>query len=126
MDERTDGYSIKAGTNADFIGSFIKFTIPASEDNLFLGANDKLYFANEAIVSKGLRAYFQIHDAPAGVVRRARIVQQGNVVTELELIDGEWVDARMDTNGVLKTIENGQLILIRDGVRYNVMGQIVK
>ena len=29
-------------------------------------------------------------------------------------------------NGVVKTIENGQFVIIREGVRYNAAGQIVK
>lgn len=123
---KSTSYNIKNGTNANFVGSFIKYTIPAGEDNLFLGANDKLYFSNEATVSKGMRAYFQIHDVPAGVIQRARIVQQGEVVTELELIDGEWVDARINANGVIKTIENGQLVIIKDGAYYNAFGVKVK
>ena len=122
---KSTSYNIKNGTNANFVGSFIKYTIPAGEDNLFLGANDKLYFSNEATVSKGMRAYFQIHDVPAGVIQRARIVQQGEVVTELELIDGEWVDARI-ANGVIKTIENGQLVIIKNGAYYNAFGVKVK
>lgn len=123
---KSTSYNIKNGTNANFVGSFIKYTIPAGEDNLFLGANDKLYFSNEATVSKGMRAYFQIHDAPAGVIQRARIVQQGEVVTELELIDGEWVDARINANDVIKTIENGQLVIIKNGAYYNAFGVKVK
>lgn len=107
---------------ADFIGSFIKTTIDASEYNLFLGANDKLYFSNNDVTLKGMRAYFQIKDNGSGApVRKARIVEQHKVVTELELIDGEWQDIK-SANGTIKTIENGQFILIRDGKRYNVMG----
>jgi hypothetical protein len=112
----------KSCTNADFIGSFVKTTIDADEYNLFLGANDKLYFSNNDVTIKGLRAYFRVKDNGSGApVRKARIVEQGNVVTELELIDGEWQDIK-SANGIIKTIENGQLILIRDGKRYNVMG----
>ncbi len=107
---------------ADFIGSFIKTTIDASEYNLFLGANDKLYFSNNDVTLKGMRAYFQIKNNGSGApIRQARIVEKDNVVTELELINGEWQDIK-SANGLIKTIENGQLILIRDGKRYNVMG----
>lgn len=110
------------GFDADFIGSFIKTTIPASEYNLFLGSNDKLYFSNNDVTIKGMRAYFHIKDNGTGApVRKARIVEQGNVVTELELINSEWQDIK-SANGTSKTIEDGQLILIRDGKRYNVMG----
>ena len=111
-----------SGDNANFVGSFIKGTVPAGEDNLFLGANDLLYFSEAATTIKGMRAYFQIHDVPSGApIRQARIVEQGNVVTALEFVNGEWQEVK-SANGTIKTIENGQLILIRDGKRYNVMG----
>jgi hypothetical protein len=29
---------------------------------------------------------------------------------------------RVEVNGSVKTIENGQLVIIRDGKKYNVMG----
>ena len=116
------GYNVATGDNANFIGSFIKGTVPAGEDNLFLGANDLLYFSEAATTIKGMRAYFQIHDVPSGApIHQARIVEQGNVVTALEFINGEWQEVK-SANGTIKTIENGQLILIRDGKRYNVMG----
>ena len=111
-----------SGDNANFVGSFIKGTVPAGEDYLFLGASDLLYFSEAATTIKGMRAYFQIHDVPSGApIRQARIVEQGNVVTALEFVNGEWQEIKSD-NGTIKTIENGQLILIRDGKRYNVMG----
>lgn len=109
------------GDDADFIGTFIKGTIPAGENNLFLGQNDLLYFSESATTIKGMRAYFQVNNPSGAPIRKARIVEQDNVVTELELIDGEWQDIK-SANGTIKTIENGQLILIRDGKRYNVMG----
>lgn len=111
-----------SGDNANFVGSFIKGTVPAGEDNLFLGANDLLYFSEAATTIKGMRAYFQIHDVPSGApIRQARIVEQGNVVTALEFVNGEWQEIK-SADGTIKIIENGQLILIRDGKRYNVMG----
>lgn len=119
---KSTSHLVTAGDNANFIGSFIKGTVPAGEDNLFLGANDLLYFSEAATTIKGMRAYFQIHDVPSGApIRQARIVEQGNVVTALEFVDGEWQEVK-SANGTIKTIENGQLILIRDGKRYNIMG----
>lgn len=119
---KSTSHLVTAGDNANFIGSFIKGTVPAGEDNLFLGANDLLYFSETATTIKGMRAYFLIHDVPSGApIRQARIVEQGNVVTALEFVNGEWQEVK-SANGTIKTIENGQLILIRDGKRYNVMG----
>lgn len=105
------------GTVADFIGSFIKSEVPAGEDNLFLGPNDLLYFSSTATPIKGMRAWFKVKVSnPQHVIQHARIVTGGQVVTSIDLVNGDIV------NETVKTIENGQLVIIRDGVRYNAMG----
>lgn len=106
-----------SGTNADFIGSFIKGVVPDGENNLFLGPNNLLYFSQTATPIKGMRAWFQVKGVPNAMqaIKRANIVTSGQVITSVDLVK----DAN---NGTLKTIENGQVIIIRDGVRYNVMG----
>ena len=104
-------------TNADFIGTFIKGEVPAGENNLFLGPNNTLYFSQTATPIKGMRAWFQVKGVPNAIqaIKRANIVTSGQVITSVDFVK----DAN---NGTLKTIENGQVIIIRDGVRYNVMG----
>ena len=106
-------------TNANFVGTFIKGTIPASEDNLFMGANNTLYFPTVDTEILGMRAYFVVHDAPAGVIQRAQIVEADApaVTTGIKSVE---------VNGSVKTIENGQLVIIRDGKKYNVMGVRMK
>ena len=105
------------GTNADFIGTFIKGVVPAGENNLFLGPNNLLYFSQTATPIKGMRAWFQVKGVPNAMqaIKRANIVTSGQVITSVDFVK----DAN---NGTLKTIENGQVIIIRDGIRYNVMG----
>ncbi len=104
----------------DFIGSFIKGEVPAGEDNLFLGPNNLLYFSDSATPIKGMRAWFKVKVSnPQHVIQHARIVKGGQVLTDIELVNGE-----AQTNG--KLIENGQLVIIRDGVRYNALGIRVK
>lgn len=117
IDERTDGYCVKSCTNADFIGSFIKSEVPAGENNLFLGPNDLLYFSQTATPIKGTRAYFQLKGIshPQQAIKHARIVKGTQVITEIDLVK----DVK---NASIKTIENGQLVIIRDGIRYNAMG----
>lgn len=109
-----------SGTAADFIGTLIKGEVPAGEDNLFLGPNDLLYFSDSATPIKGMRAWFKVKVSnPQHVIQHARIVKGGQVLTDIELVNGE-----PQTNG--KFIENGQLVIIRDGVRYNALGIRVK
>lgn len=108
---------VTTGTNADFIGSFIKGEVPAGENNLFLGPNNLLYFSQTATPIKGMRAWFQVKGVPNAMqaIKRANIVTSGQVITSVDFVK----DAN---NGTLKTIENGQVFIIRDGIRYNVMG----
>ncbi len=100
----------------DFVGNFIKDEIPASENNLFLATNNALYFPTEALPIKGMRAYFKVNiPGAAHVLSHARIVTREQIVTDVELVSGQ-------SNNTEKRIENGQLIIIKNGVRYNVMG----
>ena len=115
-----------SGTAANFIGTFIKTTIPEDPNNLFLGANNNLYFPEGGDMPiKGMRAYFAVTGSSGAPVRQARIVAQGNVATEVELVDGQ-LPSEFGGNDLRKSIENGQLIIIRDGVQYNALGVRVK
>lgn len=111
------------GSAADFIGSFIKGEVPAGEDNLFLGPDNLLYFSQTATPIKGMRAYFRVKGVanPAQAIKRARIVTGGQVATEINLVNES---AKIGKSA--KIIENGQLVIIRDGIRYNVMGAMIK
>ena len=115
----------KSGSNANFIGSLVKINLEADPNILFLGANNMVYFPEATVPMKGTRAYFQVHDAPAGAISRARIVEHGQVATEIELV-GNTLPTEFSDSPVRKLIQNGQLIIIRDGVEYNVMGVRVK
>jgi len=101
---------------ADFIGTFYKSEIPAGKNNLYLQNNNLYYSESNATPIKGSRAWIRIKTAGGASGVRARIVLGGQVATSINLINGEMV------NGTVKTIENGQLIIIRDGVRYNALG----
>ena len=104
---------------ADFVGTFVATNIPAGEENLFLGRNDLLYFNKSAATPVGgFRAWFVLHDIPDGphFIKGARIVERENTTTGMENVD------QLPKANSQKLIENGMLIIIRDGVRYNVMG----
>ncbi|MBR2166877.1 MAG: DUF5123 domain-containing protein, partial [Paludibacteraceae bacterium] len=108
-------------TNANFVGNFVKGTIPADENNLFLGANNTLYFPTTATEIKGMRAYFIIHDAPAGAIKRARIIEGSQVATDIELVESQEPKANSQ-----KMIVNGQLYIMYEGQMYNVQGLRIK
>lgn len=105
------------------IGTLISSEVPAGANNLFLGSENKLYFSNAATPIKGMRAYFRI-DESVPAPSRARIVAHEEVVTEMELVNGTLPGTF--GNKAVKRINNGQLLIIRNGAYYNVMGQIVK
>ena len=110
-----------SGTNADFIGKLIKTEIPAGEDYLFLGANNLLYFSDTNTPIKGMRAYFQVKGVPhpSQAIKHANIIANDQVVTSIDFTKGE-------NNKVMKAIENGQLIIIRNGERFTVQGQRIQ
>ena len=103
-------------TVADFIGTFYKGKIDAGVNNLYLQNNDLYYSQSNDTPIKGTRAWIRIKPAGGSAGVRARIVLGGQSATAIDLVNGELV------NGTVKTIEDGQLVIIRDGVRYNVMG----
>ena len=100
---------------ADFIGTFYKDEIPAGVNNLYLQNNNLYYSESNNTPIKGTRAWIRLNQQSSAPVR-ARIVLGEQVATDINLVNGELV------NGTVKTIENGQVIIIRDGIRYNVMG----
>ena len=93
--------------------------------NLYLIAGNQFRWpiANDVTNMKGFRAYFRVYvgGGANNAPRRgmpSRIVFAEKVPTA--------IDNAAVLNGALKTIENGQLVIIREGVRYNAAGQIVK
>lgn len=93
-----------------------------NEDMLFLLGENKLSWAGVTNNLKGFRAYFQLTDVPAGSpVRRgmnARIVEHEETATGVE-------NAKFDAQAI-KFIENNQVVIIRNGVKYNIQGQVIQ
>lgn len=91
---------------------------------LFLGPNNQLYWPNTAGTIKPFRAYFTLSLGSGAPIRRgmpARIIEATNTATGVENIDAQPSDAAS-----VKVIENGVLYIIRNGEKYNAMGQIIK
>ena len=108
----------------DYIGTFIKTEITADPNNLFVGNDNMLYFPTADMPIKGMRGWFEVHGVSVGAISRARIIEHGNVTTEVELVNGALPS---EFGGKpLKIIENGQLTIILNGVQYNAIGIRVK
>ena len=84
----------------------------------FVGSDNYLHYKANNNEILGLRAYFTFDGittyAQAANVR-ARIALREDAATGLDNLINE--------NAPVKVIENGQLIIIRDGVKYNIQGQ---
>lgn len=106
-----------ATTYVDFIGTLSPTYLAASEDILFLGANNAIGWPAAAGYLKGMRAYFQLHSLPAGApaLRHARLIAPGHSTPTT-------LDETNENKNIQKRLENGQLIIIRDGKKYNVIG----
>lgn len=110
-------------TNANFVGSFVKTDLTASEDLLYVGAYDKLYFLSVDYAMPGLRAWFVIHDLPSALhspraLKGMRLSERGKMPTDIQPIE--------TPNNARKVLRNGQLYILRDGVIYNMTGARVQ
>lgn len=104
-------------TLLDMKGIFAPQNMAANTDNqLFLGANNTLYWSDGTDPLKGFRAYFETNGSTPLVP--ARFSRPKNTPTGTEQIQSD--------SNVQKVFRNGQLFIIRDGKQYNVSGVIVK
>lgn len=124
VDPLFEGVTIESATAdhtkrgiVDFRGTFVSMDFNSGDQVLLLLSNNNLAYPQSNKTLKGFRAYFQISGgaASAPVVRGARIIAGEQVVTAIDLVETQ-------NETVQKVIENGQLIIMKDGVRYNVMG----
>ncbi len=99
----------------------IEYDYTNDEVLFFLGTDNLLYYQATDNKLLGLRAYFTFDGVttyPQAAQVRARVVFNENETTDLDNLINE--------NAPVKVIENGQLIIIRDGVKYNVQGQVIR
>ena len=105
-----------AGINITFTGIINGSGTTNGSTEYYVGAKGWLY--NGEVDKLGLRAFFTITDAAGQEVKniRARVVTREDAATGFENItNGE--------NTTIKLIENGQLIIIRNGEKFNAQGQ---
>lgn len=103
--------------NVQFVGTMGQSELTAGEE-LFLGANNTLYWPSNSNKLKGFRAYFLVNDNVAPHGAPARIVMRDNSTTGVEAVSANIY--------CTKHIENGRLYIIKNGVRYNAQGQMIK
>lgn len=125
------GKSVGENNDVQFVGIFAPEIFPQDDKTkLFMLTNDQIAWsgveANVANSLKSFRAYFQTNtavgstssNAPIRHGMPARIVMQEQVATGMENVQGE--------NKAVKLLENDQVVIIRNGKKYNAAGQLVK
>ena len=101
------------------------FTDIAADGDLvgnYIIAENKVWVAGESATLPAYRAYISSTvptTAQAEIPGRRRVCMGENAATGLDQIVAPAGQA-------VKVIENGQLIIIRDGVKYNVQGQVIR
>ena len=129
---QTVGLSVQGATgNVEFKGHLGMKHIEKEDEldsdycNLYLIAGNQFRWpvANDATNMKGFRAYFRVY-VGGGSNNAPRRGMPSRIVFGEKTTTG--VENAAVQNGVVKAIENGQLVIIREGVRYNAAGQIVK
>ena len=109
---------VTESTAMNFNGILQPTELDASENLLFLGENNTLYWPEIAANLNGFRAYFNVNSIPGAPARGMRAcLQEGAkpMPTSIDVITTE--------NNATKCIYNGQLIIIKDGIQYNMLGQ---
>ena len=112
-----------SGTDADFMPNINATEYAASEQLMYLGANNTLYFNNTAATMKGFRAYWQLKNASSGKNFRFSYdgattgiitIDNGQPTKEYEnwyTVDGIRLNAAPTQKGVY--IYNGKKVVIK-------------
>lgn len=114
LSNSTQTLSFTVGTTTIAMEPVLSVTSDQTTDGKYWLASDT-YLYNSTNALPSLRALFTI-STPSGIAPRARVALGENVETGLD-------NNQLPNTNIQKVLENGQLIIIRDGVKYNVQGQ---
>lgn len=110
-----------------FQGVFDKENLDAQtgdeHDQLFLAAGNKIYWPAQNKTVKGFRAYFNVNLSETGPLQikagmPVRMVERTGVATGCENVNAAGAKA-------VKLLENGQVVIIRNGIKYTIQGKII-
>ncbi len=121
-----DAPSNKANSDVTFQGVFTPVDLAAQttdvHNQLFLAAGNSIYWPAQNKTVKGFRAYFEVVVGSGALHIKAgmpaRIVEHTDSATGIENTD-------VDTQA-LKLLENGNVVIIRNGVKYTIQGQKIQ
>lgn len=94
-----------------------------THNQLFLAAGNKIYWPAQNKTVKGFRAYFNVNLSETGPLQikagmPVRMVERTGVATGCENVNAAGAKA-------VKLLENGQVVIIRNGIKYTIQGQII-
>jgi len=104
-------------------GTFVPMNIPTGNNGyLILGIKNSLYWPkNDSEYLRGFRAYFKVNDNQQGVAARkatsAQLAEQTTSTSDSPI--HQFTDSP-----IYKLIDDGEVIIVKDGVKYDVQGQI--
>jgi len=114
------GQTVGEANSVQFVGSIPrKLMVYEDRNNLFVGANNILYWPNTHNPLRGFRAYFQVPSTgPAAVPKNtpARIIVRRDTPTGMD-------DVRYLESSVRKIVKDGRIIILRNGETYDVTGK---
>ncbi len=121
------GQAVGDASVAQFVGILKPETFePGIKGKLFLYENNTLYWWDGDAASdlKSFRAYFNVNtNSGANYAPRhgmkARIIKSEQSATDVDNIYNNDVQS-------IKLLENNQVVIIRNGVKYNVQGQVIR
>ena len=108
----------------EFIGSFAPVAfVGEDQSTLFVHTNNTLTWSAANSNLKAFRAYFHRTSNPSAAPLRpgmaARIVEHEEMTTGVESVQPSAISSQ-------KVIENGQLFIIKNGVKYTIQGQVIE
>ena len=111
---------MRGNSSIRFIGLFSPYTLTAgSQDQLFVGAGNKLLRPSSTSALRGFRAWFRLNDGPAQAAPRAKLTfgEKPQVPTGLDNTEKD--------NSPRKIFINGQLYITHDGATYTPAGNVM-
>lgn len=108
----------------EFIGSFAPVAfVGGDQSTLFVHTNNALTWSAANSNLKAFRAYFHRTSNPSSAPLRpgmaARIVEHEEMTTGVESVQPSAISSQ-------KVLENGQLFIIKNGVKYTIQGQVIE
>ena len=121
-----EGQTIGGENEVRFVGNIARAQMENGDhNNLFIGANNTLYWPNTDNKLRGFRAYFQVPlEGPAAVSpgAPARIVEHHQTTTDITITEKKMSQIER----TCKVLRDGQIYILRDGKTYTILGQNVE